>query len=567
MPHAQLYFFAQIVVSLTRLTADDVYMTTTPLFHGNAQFMAAYPALVAGARFVLRPKFSASRWIDHVRESGVTVTNFVGVMMDFAWKQPPREDDPTTSCAASSPPRPPARSVDGVQGALRHRGVRRRLRPDRDLRADHVALRRGAARRARPGCRTRSGSTSGWSTPRPTARSPVGEVGELVVRPKHAVDMLQRLLQHAGEDRRGVAQPLVPHRRRAAPRRGRLVLLRRPLQGRPPPPRREHQLLRGRAGDPRPPRRRRVRRHRRAGRPGGRRGRGAGLSSSPPRRGRAPPRSWPGATGRIPAFAVPRYLARGRRRCRRRRRRRSARPCCARTASPPTPTTARPAETNGEHHDHDDAVRAAPDAGLGARDPHAADRRPRRRAAGRDLGRGQPGHRGGHRHRRRCDGRRRSTRPWRPPAARSPRGPRSRARSARGTSTASPTSWRRRPTGCCPRSSTRSARRSPSRSTCRSRWPSRSTCAGRRRRRRSTARSTSAATTSRPDESDVVHEPVGVVAAITGYNYPLNLAIFKFGAALAAGLHGRPAALAAHPAHHAAARRPDPGGRACRPAS
>jgi acyl-CoA reductase-like NAD-dependent aldehyde dehydrogenase len=38
-----------------------------------------------------------------------------------------------------------------------------------------------------------------------------------------------------------------------------------------------------------------------------------------------------------------------------------------------------------------------------------------------------------------------------------------------------------------------------------------------------------------PTESDVVHEPVGVVAAITGYNYPLNLAIFKFGAALAAG--------------------------------
>jgi acyl-CoA reductase-like NAD-dependent aldehyde dehydrogenase len=38
-----------------------------------------------------------------------------------------------------------------------------------------------------------------------------------------------------------------------------------------------------------------------------------------------------------------------------------------------------------------------------------------------------------------------------------------------------------------------------------------------------------------PTLSDVVHEPVGVVAAITGYNYPLNLAIFKFGAALAAG--------------------------------
>ncbi|MFW6773908.1 AMP-binding protein [Nocardioides sp. CPCC 205120] len=93
MPHSQLYFFAQIVVSLTRLTAEDAYLTTTPLFHGNATFMAVYPVIVAGGRAVVRSKFSASRWIDHVRDSGVTVTNFVGVMMDFAWKQPPRGDD------------------------------------------------------------------------------------------------------------------------------------------------------------------------------------------------------------------------------------------------------------------------------------------------------------------------------------------------------------------------------------------------------------------------------------------------------------------------------------------
>jgi len=93
MPHSQLYFFAQEVVCFTRLTKDDTYLTTTPLFHGNAQFMAVYPALIAGARAVVRPKFSASRWIDHVRDDGVTVTNFVGVMMDFAWKQPPRDND------------------------------------------------------------------------------------------------------------------------------------------------------------------------------------------------------------------------------------------------------------------------------------------------------------------------------------------------------------------------------------------------------------------------------------------------------------------------------------------
>jgi len=93
MPQAQMYFFADEVVSLTRLTSADTYMTVTPLFHGNAQFMAAYPALVAGATIVIRSKFSASRWVDQAREQGVTVTNFIGVMMDFIWKQEPREND------------------------------------------------------------------------------------------------------------------------------------------------------------------------------------------------------------------------------------------------------------------------------------------------------------------------------------------------------------------------------------------------------------------------------------------------------------------------------------------
>jgi carnitine-CoA ligase len=93
MPHAQFTFFADECVSLTRLTDQDTYMSVGPLFHGNAQFLAAYPALVAGARFVLRERFSASNWVDWARESRATVTNFVGVMMDFVWKQPHRPDD------------------------------------------------------------------------------------------------------------------------------------------------------------------------------------------------------------------------------------------------------------------------------------------------------------------------------------------------------------------------------------------------------------------------------------------------------------------------------------------
>jgi carnitine-CoA ligase len=93
MPHAHMHFFADECVSLTRLTDTDTYLALGPLFHGNAQFLACYPAMIAGAGFALYSKFSASRWVDWVRETKATVTNFVGVMMDFVWKQPPRPDD------------------------------------------------------------------------------------------------------------------------------------------------------------------------------------------------------------------------------------------------------------------------------------------------------------------------------------------------------------------------------------------------------------------------------------------------------------------------------------------
>ncbi|MGV1047007.1 MAG: AMP-binding protein [Solirubrobacterales bacterium] len=93
MSHSQLCFVSQQLISLVRLTDRDVHMSVGPLFHGNAQFLAASPDLIAGARFVLREKYSASRWIDQIRECGATVTNFVGVMMDWTYQQPERPDD------------------------------------------------------------------------------------------------------------------------------------------------------------------------------------------------------------------------------------------------------------------------------------------------------------------------------------------------------------------------------------------------------------------------------------------------------------------------------------------
>jgi crotonobetaine/carnitine-CoA ligase len=184
MPHAQMYFFGQEVVSLQRLTPDDVYFTCTPLFHGNAQFMAAYPALIAGARLVCRPKFSASRWVDHLRESGVTATNLIGVMMDFVWKQPARPDDADnvlrTVFAA-----PTASSI--VEGFKERYGI--------EAFTEVFGLTETSAPILSPYGEDRPAGAAGLQAadwfdvrlvdPETDREVPVGEVGELVVRPRH----------------------------------------------------------------------------------------------------------------------------------------------------------------------------------------------------------------------------------------------------------------------------------------------------------------------------------------------------------------------------------------------
>jgi carnitine-CoA ligase len=184
MPHAQMYFFGQEVVCLQRVTADDVYFTCTPLFHGNAQFMAAYPALIAGARLVVRPRFSASRWVDQLRESGVTVTNLIGVMMDFIWKQPARPDD-ADNRLRSVFAAPTASSI--LEGFRTRFGV--------EAFVEVFGLTETSAPILAPYGEDRPAGAAGLQAadwfdvrlvdPETDREVPVGEIGELVVRPKH----------------------------------------------------------------------------------------------------------------------------------------------------------------------------------------------------------------------------------------------------------------------------------------------------------------------------------------------------------------------------------------------
>ncbi len=184
MPHAQMYFFGQEVVCLQRLTSEDTYFTCTPLFHGNAQFMAAYPALIAGARLVCRPKFSASRWVDHLRTSSVTVTNLIGVMMDFIWKQPPRADD-ADNRLRSVFAAPTASSI--LEGFKTRYGI--------EAFVEVFGLTETSAPILSPYGEDRPAGAAGLQVadwfdirlvdPETDREVPTGEVGELVVRPRH----------------------------------------------------------------------------------------------------------------------------------------------------------------------------------------------------------------------------------------------------------------------------------------------------------------------------------------------------------------------------------------------
>lgn len=93
MPYGLEGVFAQAIIDIGQLNSNDVYYVCLPLFHANAQFMQVLPALIVGARVSIWSSFSASKWLKQVREVGATVTNTLGVMCEFIYRQPVQEND------------------------------------------------------------------------------------------------------------------------------------------------------------------------------------------------------------------------------------------------------------------------------------------------------------------------------------------------------------------------------------------------------------------------------------------------------------------------------------------
>jgi crotonobetaine/carnitine-CoA ligase len=105
IPHAQMFLNPHVYIEQMGIGREDVFYSALPLFHTNALALQVYGALVAGCRVHLAPQFSASRWLSDVRASGATVTNLLGVMTDFVFRQPamPNDGDNALRIASAVP--------------------------------------------------------------------------------------------------------------------------------------------------------------------------------------------------------------------------------------------------------------------------------------------------------------------------------------------------------------------------------------------------------------------------------------------------------------------------------
>ena len=218
-PHAQFYWWGVLVGEMLELGEDDVLYTVLPLFHTNA-LNAFVQALVAGATYELGPRFSASRFWDAGRRLGRD--GDVPARRDgerSSCRAPTARRTARTPCATALAPGDAGGAVRPLPRALRRRSSSRA-----------TARRRRTARSARAG----AGSAPGWMGRVRTgfdarvvdehdAEVAARRAGRARAARRPPVRVRDRLLRHAGEDRRDLAQPLVPHRRPRRARRGRLV--------------------------------------------------------------------------------------------------------------------------------------------------------------------------------------------------------------------------------------------------------------------------------------------------------------------------------------------------------
>jgi len=93
VPHGHAYLAGLGLAEATALTAADRYFVCMPLFHANALLMQFVGSLIAGAEVVVTERFRATSWLEEVRAAEATITNGLGVIPEFIFRQPPTGRD------------------------------------------------------------------------------------------------------------------------------------------------------------------------------------------------------------------------------------------------------------------------------------------------------------------------------------------------------------------------------------------------------------------------------------------------------------------------------------------
>ena len=75
----------------------DVLYCSMPMFHLNALMGSLFPALSAGARVVLKRRFSATTFLSDIRKHGCTSFNYVGRALSYILAQPATAEDADNS--------------------------------------------------------------------------------------------------------------------------------------------------------------------------------------------------------------------------------------------------------------------------------------------------------------------------------------------------------------------------------------------------------------------------------------------------------------------------------------
>ena len=87
------YFSGRTYNNVCEVDESDTFFSCLPLFHSNAQVLAAYPAMIAGARINFVERYSSTHFWSQVVDAGATILNTVSAINYFIWNTPPGDLD------------------------------------------------------------------------------------------------------------------------------------------------------------------------------------------------------------------------------------------------------------------------------------------------------------------------------------------------------------------------------------------------------------------------------------------------------------------------------------------